>query len=404
MDGNLLKNNNTGLNEEEILNCNYYEVYYLEERFWLVSVIGTSVATLSIIQNSFLFAVLIVKKAHRQSYVLYFILLAFFDILIAGAYIPLMSISQLADYFMSPLLLQAWYTYTVPMITISHIAMTSSSFLILAATFERYCITVVPKMMDCLKRYRDYIAAFDIIVGVMTKSSLAFEFKIKQNAECAGKMTEYSLYLSTIALNPTYNVLWRLWFRNIITILFPFFLLAFFNSQIVIALQRNQHATPTGELGKNQIKGRVRTATRTLVFVVFTYLLSNILNVIITIWEYIDFENLVTEYKGLYIFCTDLVSLLTTLAGSLRLSIYAMCDPQLRMEFKRGARKIFKFPLNFEVLLQPVHKRIEQNSMMNVLLSSPNVVLDSDQINGKSMVVVVDVQSVSDNDYDEVLL
>lgn len=51
----------------------------------------------------------IFRKSHRQSYVLYFILLAFFDILIAGAYIPLMSISQLADYFMSPLLLQAWY-------------------------------------------------------------------------------------------------------------------------------------------------------------------------------------------------------------------------------------------------------------------------------------------------------
>lgn len=64
------------------------------------------------------------------------------------------------------------------MITISHIAMTSSSFLILAATFERYCMTVVPKMMDCLNRYRDYIAALDIILGVMTKSSLALEFKV----------------------------------------------------------------------------------------------------------------------------------------------------------------------------------------------------------------------------------
>lgn len=66
----------------------------------------------------------------------------------------------------------------IPMITMSHIAMTSSSFLILAATFERYCITVAPKMMDCLNRYRDYIAACDIMVGVLTKSSLALEFKV----------------------------------------------------------------------------------------------------------------------------------------------------------------------------------------------------------------------------------
>ncbi|EJD74368.1 hypothetical protein LOAG_18310 [Loa loa] len=348
MDENQFENSSIVLRND--INCSYYMTNYLNERFWLVSVVGTSVATLSIIQNSFLFAILIAKKSHRQSYVLYFILLAFFDILIAGAYIPLMSISQLADYFMSPLLLQAWYAYMIPMITISHIAMTSSSFLILAATFERYCMTVSPKMVDFLNRYRDYIAAFDIIVGIVTKSSLALEFKIKQNIGCAGKMTEYTLELSSIALNPTYNVLWRFWFRNIITILLPFFLLAFFNGQIVIVLQRNQHTNQTGDFGKNQIKGRVRTATRTLVFVVLTYLLSNILNVIITIWEYIDIETLMVEHTGLYIFCTDLVSLFTTLAGSLRLSIYAICNPQLRLEFKQGACKIFKLPLKFKVV------------------------------------------------------
>lgn len=67
-------------------------------------------------------------------------------------------------------------------------------------------------------------------------------------------MAEYTLELSPIALNPTYNVLWRFWFRNIITILLPFFLLAFFNGQIVIVLQRNQHTTQTDEFGKNQTK------------------------------------------------------------------------------------------------------------------------------------------------------
>ncbi|MCP9262526.1 hypothetical protein DINM_005902 [Dirofilaria immitis] len=383
MDGNALKNNDSGFIDDGLSNCDYYEANYVNERFWLVSIIGTSVATLSIIQNSFLFTVLIVNKAHRQSYVLYFILLAFFDILIAGAYIPLMSISQLADYFMSPLLLQAWYTYMIPMITISHIAMTSSSFLILAATFERYCMTVVPKMMNCLNRYRDHIAAFDIIVGIMTKSSLALEFKVKQNAECVGKMTEYSLDLSTISLNPTYNVLWRLWFP----------------------LQRNQHANSIGELGKVQIKDRVRTATRTLVFVVFTYLLSNILNVIITIWEYIDYETLLTEYKRLYIFCTDLVSLLTTLAGSLRLSIYAMCNPELRLEFKQGACKILKFPFKFKVLPQLICKRIDdEKNTMNVLLSSSDLAFRHDQINQKSMTIIADKRSIRDNDCDEILL
>lgn len=79
-------------------------------------------------------------------------------------------------------------------------------------------------------------------------------FKIKRNAACEGEMAEYTLELSSIALNPTYNVLWRFWFRNIVTILLPFFLLAFFNGQIVTVLQRNQQKVETGELCSYQTK------------------------------------------------------------------------------------------------------------------------------------------------------
>lgn len=72
----------------------------------------------------------------------------------------------------------------VPMITISHIAMTSSSFLILAATIERYCITVVPERMSCLNRYRGYIATVVVMLGVLAKSSLAIEFHVRSNFFC----------------------------------------------------------------------------------------------------------------------------------------------------------------------------------------------------------------------------
>lgn len=66
----------------------------------------------------------------------------------------------------------------IPMITISHIAMTSSSFLILSASFERYCVTVMPHRMKCLNRYRGQIATAAIILGIVTKSTLAFEFNV----------------------------------------------------------------------------------------------------------------------------------------------------------------------------------------------------------------------------------
>lgn len=41
--------------------CEYVPAQYIEERFWLVSVTGSTVATVSFIENLFLFAVLLAK-------------------------------------------------------------------------------------------------------------------------------------------------------------------------------------------------------------------------------------------------------------------------------------------------------------------------------------------------------
>lgn len=60
---------------------------------------------------------------------LYLALLAFFDVWMALAYIPLMSLNLFVDYYKSVVLLRAWFAYMLPMITVSHIAMTASSFL-----------------------------------------------------------------------------------------------------------------------------------------------------------------------------------------------------------------------------------------------------------------------------------
>lgn len=65
-----------------------------------------------------------------------------------------------------------------PLITISHIAMTSSSFLILAASFERYCITCWLSKVKKVNKYRRWIAAGAIFIGFLTKSTLAGEFEV----------------------------------------------------------------------------------------------------------------------------------------------------------------------------------------------------------------------------------
>lgn len=59
------------------------------------------------------------------------------------------------------------------------------------------------------------------------------------------------------------------------------------------------------------LQRRVREATRLLVFVVCTYLLANVLMVVVSAWEYIDFYSLSTEFTLLFTYSTDIVSLLT---------------------------------------------------------------------------------------------
>ncbi|VDO15424.1 unnamed protein product [Haemonchus placei] len=77
-----------------------------------------------------------------------------------------------------------------------------------------------------------------------------------------------------------------------------------------------------------------------MVFVVATYLLSNILNVIITIWEYIDYDSITITFNTFYTFAVDVVSLLTIFAGALRLPIYVCCQTELRKDFIARLKRI----------------------------------------------------------------
>ncbi|KAK6029023.1 hypothetical protein OSTOST_04875 [Ostertagia ostertagi] len=133
--------------------------------------------------------------------------------------------------------------------------------------------------------------------------------------ECLGTMGEYILGLSPLAMDEVYNAYWRICEPN-------------FNFSVL-----KNSVKPSG-------KSRVRAATRTLVFVVATYLLSNILNVIITIWEYIDYESITVTFNTFYTFAVDVVSLLTIFAGSLRLPIYVCCQTELRKDFIAQLKKI----------------------------------------------------------------
>uniref|UniRef100_A0AAF5PT09 G-protein coupled receptors family 1 profile domain-containing protein n=1 Tax=Wuchereria bancrofti TaxID=6293 RepID=A0AAF5PT09_WUCBA len=329
--------------------CYLNDTKHLTERLWLVTILGSALSTISIVENAFLFLIFITTKQHRRSHSLYLLLLALTDIFISLTYILIMSVKVLCQYNEWVFMKKIWMTYVVPMMTMSHVAITASSFLIVFATVERFCITASNHYVEFLQNNRCYIALLAVLIGVFTKGTLILELKPIHNSNCTGTINEYRLEITALVNHNEHYKLFRFWFRNIVTILFPFFTLIFLNARIVNELRKNfivekhdmelTHATNAKER-----KARIRAATRTLMLVACTYLLANMLNVIITIWEHIDATSLFSSFLDFYIFSVDTVSLLTIVACALRLPIYASCQPALRAELIHFAKLFCKRP------------------------------------------------------------
>lgn len=204
----------------------------ITERFYLVAVLGTTVSLISIFENLFLLLLFAKSRRHRESGSFYLMLLALSDVFVSGTYILLMSVKVFYIYTNSfslqwlwsvslhiwlsfnlfpfhlfityfPLILSQpilvkYYgdfkllfycsyatpnncrmTYVVPMLTTSHIAITTGSFLIVFATVERYFITISHSMTNWLCSNRKAIALFAVFIGVSTKGTMLLEIKVK---------------------------------------------------------------------------------------------------------------------------------------------------------------------------------------------------------------------------------
>lgn len=89
--------------------CAFIQPPLTDIRFWIVTVFGSSVSLVSIVENSFFFLLFATRKHHRTTYNMYMMFLAFFDIFVSGAYILLMSANVLSDYLHSVELVRLWF-------------------------------------------------------------------------------------------------------------------------------------------------------------------------------------------------------------------------------------------------------------------------------------------------------
>ncbi|KAE9417862.1 hypothetical protein Angca_001184, partial [Angiostrongylus cantonensis] len=219
--------------------CNTVDDYFLVPRFWLAVVVGVTISIVSILFNIFIFLVFVTSKQHRNSYNLYLLLLALFDVFMGLSYIAVLSIKVLINWTASYTLKSIWVTYMVPMLTVSHIAITASTYLITFAAIERKYISNLTAAQKCgTREIRELINSKTIRLSVSDKGGefavIPRQLDIITNTDCIGGLNEWSVKPSDLVVkHELFNKIWRFYFRNIFTILAPFFILLYLNAGLI---------------------------------------------------------------------------------------------------------------------------------------------------------------------------
>jgi hypothetical protein len=89
-------------------------------RFILVGILGTGIATISLVFNTVLFIVLISNAHHRRTHFIYLIFMALIDTFLSASYILLFSVNIITDSYEIEFLATMWWFYLRMMLVVSH--------------------------------------------------------------------------------------------------------------------------------------------------------------------------------------------------------------------------------------------------------------------------------------------
>ncbi|PAV63815.1 hypothetical protein WR25_03229 isoform A [Diploscapter pachys] len=325
-------------------------------RILLVIILGGGACLIGIALNSFL-----VLSFSRLSFVysnmLYLFLLACFDILVEICFMLIFPLSLIWEYYRIETVFVIWHHYIRYVSTAGQVLIAASTMLIVAASFERY-ICSLQSTLSFTSRNR-YITIFGVMVCAMImKGSIFFELDLKSYPECP-MFAHLGLDQSTLTEIFYYKEIWMFWCRSFLNVFIPFALLLFLNSATISNLSKSSKEVqqtllpspmhtplqPMPSSGSNSAftaRRRKRDATRTLAALVSVYLLTNSLNLFLTIMEFINKDALDNIADGLlYRYLADLSSLLTISSTAFRLPVYYHCNGELRYQIKRSYQYCF---------------------------------------------------------------
>ncbi|CAD6194886.1 unnamed protein product [Caenorhabditis auriculariae] len=339
----------SSLNDSDVdPDCIYVPQIFLEWKMVFVGVLGLVTAVVSIVHNCMLFYTFNTSKVLRKRNLIYLKWISGCDVFFSLCYIAIMCVQVYTDFFESFRLFVWWHSYLRTAFTVSHITLSAASFLLMAATIERYLQSTgdnrSTQLFRLLATHRGIVVSLCFLGSLIFRGTVFFEIKVVYNHKCEG-FSSLGLAAVRVFSNPMVDVVWRFWVRKIVTVFLPFIVLAYFNARIVMNVRKTDRDQTVkalvlfitvGTRGEvTRLRSRLRAVTRMLVLVVTCYLVANILDVIIAFWETIDLDSLMLDNAGVYAILADISSFLPILACALRLPIYAINDRQIRTEVRR---------------------------------------------------------------------
>ncbi|EFP05982.1 hypothetical protein CRE_04917 [Caenorhabditis remanei] len=318
-------------------NCSYYGTDDVIGKMFLIGLFANLIAVTSIVFNTFYTIVFIRNPSLRRSGVFYFGVIAVIDIIMGINYIAVMVVPVYMDYYFYLPLWHVFLSYFRIVMTESNCAMFASMLMIVLATTERFLKTFDGKTISVcrkfLERNRYGVSAFCIFLACAYKYVIYYELDVEHHPHCT-EFEEYEIIAGPYAMDPNYRFYFMFLLRNTLDRILPFLVLLTMNVLIVKALKEDERLKLQKEsvvsngktVNLKSHRRNVKDATRALISLVSIYLLSQSLQVFLTVWETINRSSLEDGFPTMYSYLNDIVSIFTLLASCLRFPIYFCCN------------------------------------------------------------------------------
>ncbi len=130
-----------------------------------------------------------------------------------------------------------WLSYIRVLYAAAMVCMVSCVYLILFALFETYLeicsswssMRTIYRLMN---KNRSWVASGALVLPMILHCSRYWEIAVVEHANCTG-FERYSLGTLVIFENPTINLVFTFYIRNLFDVLIPFFLLLYMNARIL---------------------------------------------------------------------------------------------------------------------------------------------------------------------------